>query len=93
MLGVGLVVGLALGFSAIIVPRWGEFWFALSLGAVIAVMMVTYVTVPARIVGIKPAASRRDKLAATVVRAACSRVRRFSPDRIDMRITAVSEED
>jgi hypothetical protein len=34
---------------------------------VIGVMMLTYVTVPARIVGIKPAGSRRDKLAASVV--------------------------
>ncbi|HEU5214641.1 MAG TPA: hypothetical protein VFU30_03795, partial [Gaiellaceae bacterium] len=54
ILGVGLVVGLALGFSVIVVPRWGHPWFALSLGIVIGVMMLTYVTVPARIVGIKP---------------------------------------
>ena len=41
-------------FSAIVVPRWGHRWFTLSLGIVIAVMMLTYVTVPARIVGISP---------------------------------------
>jgi uncharacterized membrane protein len=67
VLGVGFVVGLALGVSAIIVPRWGSPWFALSLGAVVGVMMLTYVTLPARIVGIKPVGSRRDKLAATVI--------------------------
>jgi hypothetical protein len=67
VLGVGLVVGLALGVSAIIVPRWGRMWFTLSLGITIGVMMLTYVTVPARVVGIKPTGSRRDKLAATVV--------------------------
>lgn len=67
VIGVGLVVGTALGFSAIIVPRWGRHWFALSLGIVIGVMMVTYVAVPARIVGIKPVGSRRDKMAAAVV--------------------------
>ena len=67
VLGIGLVVGLALGFSAIIVPRWGHPWFGLSLGIVVGVMMLTYVTVPARIVGIKPVGSRRDKLAASVV--------------------------
>ena len=67
VLGVGLVVGLALGVSAIVVPRWGSPWFALSLGIVIGVMMLTYVTVPARIVGIKPVGSRRDKMAAAVV--------------------------
>jgi uncharacterized membrane protein len=67
VLGVGLVVGLALGFSAVVVPRWGHTWFVVSLGIVIGVMMLTYVTVPARIVGIKPAGSRRDKMAAAVV--------------------------
>jgi putative flippase GtrA len=67
VLGVGLSVGLALGFSTIIVPRWGKPWFALSLGIVVGVMMLTYVTVPARIVGIKPAGTRRDKLAASAI--------------------------
>jgi len=67
ILGVGLVVGLALGFSTIVVPRWGTHWFALSLGIVIGVMMLTYVTVPARIVGIKPGGSRRDKMATAAI--------------------------
>ena len=63
----GLTVGLMLGVSAIVVPRWGIYWFTLSLGIVVGLMMVAYVTVPARIVGIKPAGSRRDKLATTVI--------------------------
>lgn len=67
VLGVGFVVGVALGVSAIVVPRWGRPWFALSLGAVVGVMMLTYVTVPARIVGIRPTGSRRDKLAASLI--------------------------
>jgi hypothetical protein len=67
VLGVGLVIGLALGVSTIVVPRWGRAWFVLSLGIVIGVMMLTYVTVPARIVGIKPVGSRRDKMAAAVI--------------------------
>jgi hypothetical protein len=67
ILGVGLVIGLALGVSTIVVPRWGNFWFALSLGIVIGVMMLTYVAVPARLVGIKPVGSRRDKLAAAAI--------------------------
>jgi hypothetical protein len=67
VLGIGLVVGVALGVSAIVVPRWGHAWFVLSLGIVIGVMMLTYVTVPARIVGIKPTGSRRDKLAAAAI--------------------------
>jgi uncharacterized membrane protein len=67
VLGVGLVVGVVFGVSAIVVPRWGRPWFALSLGIVIGVMMLTYVTVPARIVGIKPVGSRRDKMAAAAI--------------------------
>jgi len=67
VLPVGLAVGLALGVSAIVVPRWGHPWFALSLGIVVGVMMLTYVTVPARIVGVKPVGSRRDKLAAAAI--------------------------
>ena len=67
VLGVGLTVGLALGVSAVVVPRWGHPWFGLSLGIVVGVMMMTYVTVPARIVGIKPTGSRRDKLAAAAI--------------------------
>lgn len=67
VLGFGLVVGLALGFSTVVVPRWGLHWFTLSLGIVIGVMMLTYVTIPARIVGIKPRGSTRDKAAAAVI--------------------------
>jgi hypothetical protein len=67
ILGVGLVVGVALGISTVVVPRWGRWWFVLSLSVVVGVMMLTYVTVPARLVGIRPTASRRDKLAAVAV--------------------------
>jgi hypothetical protein len=67
VLAFGFVVGAALGTSAIIVPRWGRTWFAVTLSIVIAVMMVTYVAVPSRLVGMKANASRRDKLAAAAV--------------------------
>jgi hypothetical protein len=67
VLGVGLVVGVALGVSAVVMPRVGFWWFAVSLSIVIGVMMLVYVTVPARLIGIRPRGSRRDKLAATVV--------------------------
>jgi hypothetical protein len=67
VLGFGALVGLALGFSAIVVPRWGKPWFTLSMGIVVGVMMLSYVTVPARLVGIKPTGSRRDKLAASAI--------------------------
>ena len=63
----GFSVGVALGFSAIVVPRWGVRWFALSMGIVVGVMMLTYVAVPSRLVGLKSSFSGRDKVAASVV--------------------------
>jgi hypothetical protein len=63
----GTIVGLMLAFATLIVTRWGHPWFALSLSVVIAVLMVCYVAVPARLIGVKVTSSRRDKLAATAV--------------------------
>jgi hypothetical protein len=63
----GTVVGLLLGFSTVVVTRWGRPWFTLSLGVVIGLMMVCYVAVPARLVGAKPTYSRREKLLTTAV--------------------------
>jgi hypothetical protein len=67
VLGSGAVVGLCLGLSTGVLIRWGLWWFALSLSIVIAVMMVAYVAVPSRLIGVKPTHSRRDKLAAAAV--------------------------
>ena len=67
VLGFGLGVGVALGVSTVVVPRWGRSWFALSLGITVGVMMLTYVTIPARIVGIRQHVRRRDKFAATLI--------------------------
>jgi hypothetical protein len=63
----GFTVGVALGFSAVVVPRWGLRWFAVSMSIVIGVMMLTYVAVPSRLVGLKSSFSGRDKLTASVV--------------------------
>jgi len=61
-------IGLALAFSSLIVTRWGRPWFALAQGIVVGVMMVCYVAVPARVIGVtKPKVSRRDKLAASAI--------------------------
>jgi hypothetical protein len=72
--GWGAGVGLALAVATMLAPRWGLGWFALLLGIVLAVMMVCYVAVPARIVGMptaKPAGTARSgragKLAAAAV--------------------------
>jgi hypothetical protein len=66
----GAVVGLLLALSTMVVTRWGRPWFTLSLGIVVGVMMVSYVAVPARLIGVKPTQSRRDKLTTSVVSSA-----------------------
>jgi hypothetical protein len=67
ILGSGAVVGLMLGLSTAVVTRWGRPWFTICLGVVVGVMMVCYVAIPSRLIGVKPASSRRDKLAATAL--------------------------
>ena len=63
----GTVIGFLLALSTTVVTRWGRPWFTLSLGIVTGLMMVSYVAVPARIIGVKPKQSRRDKLSTSVV--------------------------
>lgn len=63
----GVVVGLLLGLSTVVVTRWGHPWFGLSLGAVVGVMMICYVAVPARLIGVKPVRTRREKLTISAV--------------------------
>ena len=67
VLGSGFVVGILLGLSTVVVARWGRPWFGLSLGIVVGIMMVCYVAVPSRLIGMKTTFSKRDKLAASVV--------------------------
>ncbi|MGZ5848679.1 MAG: hypothetical protein ACXWJJ_14525 [Ramlibacter sp.] len=72
--GWGTCIGLALAVATVLAPRWGLGLFALLLGIVLAVMMVCYVAVPARIVGMQTAtpaktarSGRSTKLAETAV--------------------------
>jgi hypothetical protein len=67
VLGSGLAVGILLGLSTVVVTRWGVLWFGLSLSIVVAIMMVCYVAVPSRLIGMRTAYSKRDKLTATAV--------------------------
>ena len=57
--GWGTGIGLALAVATMLAPRWGKGWFALLLGIVLAIMMVCYVAVPARIVGMRTAKPAR----------------------------------
>jgi hypothetical protein len=68
----GGAVGALLGVSTTVLTRSGKPWFALSLGIVVGIMAICYVAVPARIVGVKPAQSPREKLTATATGAALS---------------------
>ena len=63
----GFAIGVLLGFSVIVVDRWGEFWFAFSLGIMCGVLMLAYVAVPSRLLGLRTEQSRRDKLSAAAV--------------------------
>ena len=63
----GFVVGILLGLSTVVVPRWDTFWFAFSLSIVVGIMMVCYVAIPSRLIGMKTTFSKRDKLAASMV--------------------------
>ena len=56
-----------LGLSMVVFVRWGLWWFALSLSIVIGVMMICYVAVPSRLIGMKTTYSKRDKLTASAV--------------------------
>jgi hypothetical protein len=63
----GFLVGILLGLSTVVVTRWGRPWFGLSLSIVVGLMMICYVAVPARLIGMKTRYSKRDKLAASAV--------------------------
>ncbi len=63
----GAVVGCLLGVATTVAPRWGSPWFAIFLGGVVGLMMVAYISVPARIVGANATYSRREKMVTTVV--------------------------
>jgi hypothetical protein len=67
VLGSGAVIGLLLAFSTVVVVRWGLVWFTTTLGIVVAIMMVCYVSIPARLIGLKTTAARGDKLKAAAV--------------------------
>ncbi len=63
----GCGVGLLLSYSSLIVTRWNHWRFVVAQSVVVGIMMFCYLSVPARLVGIKQTGSRRDKLAATAV--------------------------
>ena len=67
VVGWGLTIGLCLGITTTVFPRWGRWWFTVALSLVIGVMMVAYVSVPSRLLGVKSTRSKRDQLSATAI--------------------------
>lgn len=63
----GVGIGAALAFCALVVTRWRPPWFTLCLGVVIGVMAVSYVAVPARLLGVEKARSRGDKVWTSII--------------------------
>ena len=63
----GCVVGAMLAVAATIAPRWDKPWFSVTMGAVVGVMMIIYVAVPARMIGVEAVPSKRDKLTASLL--------------------------
>lgn len=63
----GVIVGALLALSMTVAVRWRAPWFALTLGVIVGAMMICYVAVPSRLIGVKTNRSRRDKLTATVL--------------------------
>jgi hypothetical protein len=65
--GSGAFIGLLLGLSTTVVTRWGKPWFTISLSIVVGVMMVCYVAVPSRLIGMRAIGSKRDNLTASAL--------------------------
>jgi hypothetical protein len=67
ILGSGIALGVMLAVAVTVISREHHPWFVLSLGIVTGLLMICYVAVPARLIGGKPDATRRDKLTASIV--------------------------
>jgi hypothetical protein len=66
----GAVVGALLAFAALVAPRWSSPWFALLMGIAVGLLMVSYVAIPSRMIGVRPGGSRRDRLTASALSSA-----------------------
>jgi hypothetical protein len=66
----GAAFGIALAVCTTVLARSNRLAFTVALGAVVGLLMVAYVAVPARLVGVRPERSRRDRLSASALGAA-----------------------
>lgn len=68
----GVAIGTPLAIVVTVGPRWQKPWFALSLGVVIGLMMICYVAVPGRLIGMRPRRSRRERVTGSLMSTALS---------------------
>lgn len=75
ILGWGFVVGMAHASATVYVSRWGTNPFTLAMGAVLVVMMVTFVSIPAQFIGAQTQKlSLQDKISGAAASGAMSAV-------------------
>ncbi len=75
ILGWGVLVGLGHAATTIFVARIGKPWFGLCLGAVLVVMTVTFVSVPAQLIGaVQHKPPLKDKISGVAASGALSAV-------------------
>ena len=68
ILGWGFGIGVLAAYAALLADRIGPYWFAVTMSIAIGILMVSYVAVPSRMIGLrKEPRSRRDAIAASVV--------------------------
>ena len=68
IVGWGVGIGALLAYSALLADRVGPYWFAVSMSITIGMLMVAYVAVPSRMIGLrKEHRSRRERIATSVV--------------------------
>jgi hypothetical protein len=64
----GTAIDVFLAVATVVVSRWGTRWFTLCLGIVVGHMMVLYIAVPSRIIGIpKSTRPRSERITASIV--------------------------
>jgi hypothetical protein len=63
----GVVVGVLLAVSVTIGAGWKSPWFTLALGVSVGLMMVVYLSLPARLLRMRGTTSRRDRVAASAL--------------------------
>ena len=74
ILGWGLVVGMAHASATVYVSRWGKDPFTLAMGAVLLVMMVTFVSIPAQFIGVQTKSTMQEKISGAAASGAMSAV-------------------